>query len=178
MSKQFGVLLIHNPRSDTQVDLRGMEGEVAKERYPSAADALLDFKKESQLRGSLGYVLVYHDDNGQLSMINSVSDLLKEGLITEDEVASVMAQSGETRERIRISVACSNSDGAPDMLQCIVLCDLEEIENGKHYDAAMDVAEREGYDPVLAIDENDPGFEFISWKGGAQTYDINGTLQA
>jgi hypothetical protein len=60
---------------------------------------------------------------------------------------------------IKCLVACTNSNGEPELLHIPVECSQEEYDNGKHYEKAKAAAEDEGYEsPVWVADENDPGF--------------------
>lgn len=68
---------------------------------------------------------------------------------------------------INVVVAAINAQGSPDFYFVRVNCDSDQIDEGKHYDAAMKSAENEGYEPKLAFDEFDDGFyaldEHFEW---------------
>lgn len=64
---------------------------------------------------------------------------------------------------IRCIVACVNSNGEPDLYFVKVKATLDQYENGFHYQTARAAAEDEGYEAVLAYDENDSaGFAMLS----------------
>ena len=61
-----------------------------------------------------------------------------------------------TNMTIKCIVAAINSNGAPDLYFCKVSCTQEQYTAGDHYLTAKRSAEDEGYEPMLAFDENDP----------------------
>lgn len=54
---------------------------------------------------------------------------------------------------IKCIVAATNSNGEPDLYFVTVNATEEQIENGRHYDAAKAHAEQAGYEPALCYDE-------------------------
>ena len=56
---------------------------------------------------------------------------------------------------IRCIVAAINPNGEPDLYFVKVRCTEEDIDNGYHYATARNEAERNGYEPKMAMDEND-----------------------
>lgn len=62
---------------------------------------------------------------------------------------------------IQVAVVSTNSEGQPDIFFTEVNCTQEEYDNGEHYDCAGSIASGEGYDPVICIDENDAGWQFL-----------------
>jgi len=56
---------------------------------------------------------------------------------------------------VRCVVAAVNSNGEPDLYFVKVVCTQEQFDNGAHYEAALQSAEDEGFDPALAYDEQD-----------------------
>lgn len=72
------------------------------------------------------------------------------------------------QEIIRCIVAARNAGGEPDLFFVKIKATREEIENGDHYDAAMNAAEEDGYEPTLAYDEKDYGgkmmLKLFDWK--------------
>lgn len=56
---------------------------------------------------------------------------------------------------IKCIVAATNSNGDPDLFFVIVSCTQEQQEEGEHYEVAKGAAEKQGYEPYLAYDEND-----------------------
>lgn len=58
--------------------------------------------------------------------------------------------------KIRMIVACTNAQGAPDFFCCIVQCSEDEYEAGDHYDRAKAAAREDGYSgELVAFDEYD-----------------------
>jgi len=56
---------------------------------------------------------------------------------------------------IRCIIACTNSNGEPELAHTTVNCTEEEIENGEHYDVAKEQVEDQGYEnPCWATDED------------------------
>ena len=52
-------------------------------------------------------------------------------------------------------VAAINSNGEPSFYFVKIDCTQEQFDNGNHYDAAMQKARDEGYEPHLAYDAVD-----------------------
>lgn len=75
--------------------------------------------------------------------------------------------------KIKCVVACRNAEGVSDFYFCIVECNQEEYDVGKHYDIAENAALENGYEgPFVTYDENDgPNwlFDHFVWKS-ATTY--------
>ncbi len=75
----------------------------------------------------------------------------------------------------RVVVAVMTGEGA-DLYFVIVVCSEEQYECGKHYDAAKDIAEADGFDAYLAFDVSDPPGENLMklflWNT-ASTVDIS-----
>lgn len=67
----------------------------------------------------------------------------------------------EERKEIKVMVAAVNAGGEPDFFFCKVNCNESEINDGEHYEAAKATAEKEGYEPRLAFDQNDSGGQAI-----------------
>lgn len=71
------------------------------------------------------------------------------------------------RRSLKVVVACSNANGAPDLVPVNVTCTATQYQTGEHYDRAKAFAEEHGYEePMVAIDENDPPkmlFELYVW---------------
>ena len=59
------------------------------------------------------------------------------------------------KNQYKCIVACINSNGEPDLYFCIVECTEEQYNNGEHYDRANGQCDEDGYDSLLAYDEND-----------------------
>lgn len=57
---------------------------------------------------------------------------------------------------VRTVVAAINANGDPDLFFCKVACTEQEYSDGKHYNAACNLAMEEGYVPKLEFDEYDP----------------------
>ncbi|MFA7219056.1 MAG: hypothetical protein WC119_00830 [Synergistaceae bacterium] len=66
--------------------------------------------------------------------------------------------------KVKCTVACVNANGEPDFHFVTVKCTQEQYDNGDHYDAAKQDAEKEGYEPFLAYDENDPLMSMTVWE--------------
>lgn len=68
---------------------------------------------------------------------------------------------------IKCAVFSLNSNGEPDIFFCKIKCSQEDYDNGIHYKRAKELAEENGYDAVLACDENDPAGQvtkLYDWK--------------
>jgi hypothetical protein len=60
------------------------------------------------------------------------------------------------RRTIRILVACIDASGVPDLYCCRVTCSEGDYTDGKHYTAAKNLADEDGYgSPMVAFDEFD-----------------------
>ena len=75
--------------------------------------------------------------------------------------------------KVKCVVAAINSNGSPDLFLVQVECTHDEFNDGLHYDKAINLAELEGYEPKLVIDEHDDGFdlintEVIDWDGAPE----------
>jgi hypothetical protein len=55
----------------------------------------------------------------------------------------------------KMVVAAVNASGEPDLFFCKISCTPEEVDDGKHYDMAKQLAIEEGYEPKLAYDTQD-----------------------
>lgn len=81
-----------------------------------------------------------------------------------------------SKRNIRCIVASVNSNGEPDLYFVKVFATEKQISNGEHYDAAKASANRHGYDPVLAYDEDGPAGDAMTslfmWES-ASTVDIS-----
>ena len=58
-------------------------------------------------------------------------------------------------KQLKCVVAGTNSNGSPDFYPVIVECTDDDIEHGRHYDAAKDDAAEHGYEPYLVYDEKE-----------------------
>lgn len=65
-----------------------------------------------------------------------------------------------------------NPNGEPDLAFVIVKTTAEKYENGVHLNIAHDWAEDRGYEPVIVLDENDPGGRMILDKFDWETADV------
>ncbi len=55
-----------------------------------------------------------------------------------------------------VAVACTASDGSPDIALYTIECTQEEYTGGTHYDKAIDMARDEGYDgPFKCFDNSE-----------------------
>lgn len=86
----------------------------------------------------------------------------------------------ENQKTIRCIVVGHNSGGEPDLLFVKVCCSESEYDEGKHYKAAIEYAESEGYEPgIIAFDENDPAgramLPLFAWNT-ASIIDIDGNV--
>jgi hypothetical protein len=61
----------------------------------------------------------------------------------------------------KVIVAAINSNGSPDFYFCTVRCTKKDFNNGNHYALAKQKAKDNGYEPMLAYDETDPGFNIL-----------------
>jgi hypothetical protein len=57
---------------------------------------------------------------------------------------------------IKCIAAVVNANGESDFYFAIIQCSQEQYDNGQHYSAMCDAAEKEGYEFYLAYDENEP----------------------
>ena len=64
--------------------------------------------------------------------------------------------------KVKCIVAGYNASGSPDLFPVQIECTTEEYNDGGHYERAEALAEQEGYEPKLVIDERDDGFELIN----------------
>ena len=62
----------------------------------------------------------------------------------------------------KMMVAAHNAEGEPDFFFCVVEGYREDYDWGNFYCAAIDAASREGYDPKLAYDEDDPAGKVLA----------------
>ena len=72
---------------------------------------------------------------------------------------------------LRCVVAAINAAGEPDLFFVKVECTDEQYNDGEHYVAAKRAAEDDGYEPVLAYDEDDPAgsamMSLFVWKSAS-----------
>lgn len=69
-------------------------------------------------------------------------------------------------------VLCLNSNGTPEFQTFALKVNREDWENGQHYRAAKDLAEKNGYDPIQAFDASD-----IAGQQYTNGYQYNTTKQ-
>jgi hypothetical protein len=62
-------------------------------------------------------------------------------------------------QRVKCVVACRDADGVPAFFPVVVYCDVDQYNDGDHYDAAMNLAEDHSYESInpntVVFDEND-----------------------
>lgn len=74
------------------------------------------------------------------------------------------------KRHVKVTVLCTNSDGAPEFHTCSQYCTPDEIYEGVHYALAKENAEFNGYEaPMIAFDVKDPAAHQMSgvheWMG-------------
>lgn len=80
----------------------------------------------------------------------------------EDSFAE--AKLSATDEKFRCVVPCRDAAGGPDLFFCEIICQRSQYDEGLHYAAAKQMAEENAYEAIgVVIDENDPGFQYISF---------------
>lgn len=84
----------------------------------------------------------------------------------------------DNQKTLRCIVVGHNANGEPDLFFVKVCCSESEYDEGKHYEAAIEYAESEGYEPgIIAFDENDPAgrktLPLFAWNT-ATVIDIDG----
>lgn len=62
---------------------------------------------------------------------------------------------------VRVAVVASNASGEPDIFVADFISNADDVECGKHYETANEMAMDNGYEPSLAIDINDPAAKFL-----------------
>jgi hypothetical protein len=65
-------------------------------------------------------------------------------------------------KQIIVIVACENTLGDSDFYGVKVVCTEDQIRLGRHRQAARKLVEKSGVRTVMCIDEDDPGFLWIS----------------
>lgn len=80
---------------------------------------------------------------------------------------------------VRCIVACTNSQGTPELVPVVVECTQAEYDEGDHYDAARDHVTENGYEgDFVVFDENDKAlivgteinlFDLVLWDNADTT---------
>jgi hypothetical protein len=92
------------------------------------------------------------DDSHDQKIIQGIINLL-DCMIDYDE-----------KYTIKVAVTCHDSGGSPDMFFCQIHATLDEIEDGKHLQAAQNAASNSGYQgPFVIIDEDDKIFNTLNF---------------
>jgi hypothetical protein len=103
------------------------------------------------LRKQQNYLLTLDDSHDQ-EMIQGIVNLF-DCMITYDK-----------KYPIKVAVACHDSNGSPDLFFCQIHATFNEIEDGKHLQAAKNAASNLDYQgPFVVIDENDKLFEKLKF---------------
>lgn len=74
--------------------------------------------------------------------------------------------------KVKVVVLCSNAEGMPEFHTCTPEVTQAQIDEGEHYQLAIDNAEDNGYEgPLIAFDATDPAAkqlgEVFAWLQGA-----------
>lgn len=74
---------------------------------------------------------------------------------------------------IRCIVACTNSNGSPDLFFLKITAPEDKIDDGRHYDKAKKIAANEGYaGPYVVFDETDSAgkamLKLFVWKSASE----------
>lgn len=74
-----------------------------------------------------------------------------------NQKAEEASDGGDGKSHVKVVVACSNSEGAPEFHTCSVYVTAKQVEDGEHYALAIENAELNGFEgPMVAFDAQDP----------------------
>ncbi len=176
------MLVVHNPGPATKIELMGMTGDGMNDlNFQIAKDAILAFEKR-KLNGPVGGgVLIYHEDNGQLCLLDSAGGLHDADVIDDEELTEINKEIRLLKlalQTVAVVVLMDDSDGKPALFPCLIECSKKDRNQGRHYRAAQWAVEYNGNEPVGVFDENDPAFAFLDFSkfGALTTYNLDGKV--